>query len=148
MPPVRLLLTHVIPDKPVWREAGVSEGLKATWRLERVFVDLLGPFHVTSKSGRRYSMNVIDDYSSYVWSIPLCTKDKAATALHIWQRLVENWFSEKLTILITDSCELLSKTVTDWCAELGIEHQLTAPYTSAQNGCAELLHHTVGILRC
>ena len=88
-------------------------------------------------------MNVIDDYSSYIWSIPLCTKDKAATALRIWQRLVENRFSKKLTILITDNCELLSKTVTDWCAKLGIEHQLTAPYTSAQNGRAELLHHTL-----
>ena len=42
------------------------EGMKATKPLERVYVDLCGPMPVTSRSGFSYSMNVIDDYSSYV----------------------------------------------------------------------------------
>ena len=62
----------------------LREGLKATRRLERVFVDLCGPMSVTSKSGRLYAMNIIDDYSSYVWTIPLRSKDEAAQTLQVW----------------------------------------------------------------
>ena len=37
----------------------------------------------------------------------------------------------------------MSHLVTDWCGEHGIKHLLTAPYTSAHNGCAEHLHWTL-----
>lgn len=106
-------------------------------RLEQVFVDLCGPYLVTSKSGCRYSMNIIDDFSSYVWTIPLWGKDDGANALEVWHHLVENRSGEKLKILVTDNGELVSHSITHWCGEHGIEHQLTAPYTSAQNGRAE-----------
>ena len=121
----------------------VREGSKATRRLERVFVDLCSPMHVPSKTGRLYSMNVIDDYSSYVWSVRLKSKDEAALALRVWHNAVVNQCGEKLKILVTDNGELLTHTITSWCAELGIEHQLTAPYTSAHNGRVERLHRTL-----
>lgn len=121
----------------------VREGLKASRRLERVFVDLTGPMHVASKSGRLYSMNIINDFSSYVWTISLRSKDEAAHALKVWHRLVENLSGAKLKYLVTDNGELLSQSVTNWCNDLGIEHLLTAPYTSAQNGHAECLHRTL-----
>jgi hypothetical protein len=38
----------------------------------------------------------------------------------------EHQCGDRLKILVTDDGELLSKAVTDWCAESGIEHQLTA----------------------
>jgi hypothetical protein len=43
----------------------MREGSRATKRLERVFVDLCGPMSVASKTGQLYTMNIIDDYSSY-----------------------------------------------------------------------------------
>jgi hypothetical protein len=49
----------------------VREGEKASQPLERVFVDLCGPIRPVSSSGRMYSMNLIDDFSSYVWTFPL-----------------------------------------------------------------------------
>jgi len=63
----------------------VREGPKATDRLERIHVDLSGPMTVTSRSGRKYSMNIMDDYSSYVWSVPLRLKSEAVPH---W---MENW---------------------------------------------------------
>jgi hypothetical protein len=77
--------------------------------------------HVTSKSGRLY---IIDDFSSYVtvWSISLRSKDDAAVAIKVWQRLTENLSGARLKYLVTDNCELLSKSVSDWCDELDIEH--------------------------
>ena len=121
----------------------VREGLKAERRLERVYVDLCGPMHVPSKTGRLYSMNIIDDFSGYVWSIRLRRKDEAALALRVWHHAVENQSGERLKKLITDNGELLSQTTQNWCAEHGIEHQLTAPHTSAQNGRVERLHRTL-----
>ena len=121
----------------------VRENLKATRPLERVYVDLCGPMPVSSRSNRLYSMNVIDDFSSYVWSLPLRSKDEAAPVLQSWHRAVENQCGERLKILVTDNGELSSHAITSWCSLHGIDHQFTAPYTSAQNGRAERLHHTL-----
>ena len=121
----------------------MREGSKATRWLERVFVDLCGPMSSTSKSGHSYAMNIIDDYSSYVWTIPLKNKSDAAEALRTWHYVVENQSGERLKILVTDNGELLSHTVSIWCGNNGIEHHFTAPYTSAHNGRAERLHRTL-----
>jgi transposase InsO family protein len=119
------------------------EGIRATSLLGRVYVDLCGPMPVTSRSGRRYSMNLIDDHSGYVWSLPLKLKSEASSVLRGWHRAVENQSGHKLKILVTDNGELASKSMADWCTEHGIDHQFTAPYTSAQNGRVERLHRTI-----
>jgi hypothetical protein len=107
----------------------MREGIRATLPLERVYVDLLGPMPCASRTGHVYSMNVIDDHSGYVWSLPLKLKSEAANVLHGWHRAVENRSGQRLKILVTDNGELVSKLMTDWCTEHGIEHHLTAPYT-------------------
>ena len=121
----------------------MREGRRATKRLERVFVDLCGPMPCVLRYGHLYSMNIIDDFSSYVWSLPLKSKSEAINVLRAWHRAVENQTGEKLEIVVSDNGELVSKTTTAWCKLHGIEHQVTAPYTSAQNGRAERLHRTV-----
>src|SRR6266571_5157681 len=119
------------------------EGNKAEKRLERVFVDLCGPMAVTSRSGNVYSMNLIDDFSSYVWSVPLRSKSEACEPIQTWHKAVATQTGDKLRILVTDNGELVSSNVRDWCNAEGIDHQLTAPYTSAHNGRAERLHRTL-----
>jgi len=121
----------------------VREGEKASRPLERVFVDLCGPIRPTSSSGGLYSMDVIDDFSSYVWSLPLRSKGDAASILQMWHRAVTNQSDNRLQILVTDNGELVSNAMSDWCAKYGIDHRRTAPYTSAQNGRAERLHRTL-----
>ena len=98
---------------------------------------------VVSKTRHHFSMNIIDDFSGYVWSLPLKAKSDAASTLITWHRAVENQTGQKLKILITDNGELISRSVHDWCSMHGIDHQLTAPYTSAQNGHVEHLHRTL-----
>jgi len=121
----------------------IREGQRATKRLERVFVDLCRPMPCVSKYGHLYSMNVIDNFSSYVWSLPLKSKSDAVNVLRAWHHAVERQTREKLKIIVTDNGELVSNTTTAWCQLHGIDHQLTAPYTSAQNGRAECLHRTI-----
>jgi len=118
----------------------MREGHRATTRLERVFIDLCGLMPCVSKYGHLYSINVIDDFSSYVWSLPLKSKSKAVNVLCAWHRAVENQTGEKLKIIVTDNGKLVSRTTAAWCTLHGIKHQRTAPYTSTQNGRAERLH--------
>jgi hypothetical protein len=121
----------------------VHEGVRATVRLGRVYIDLTGPMSVKTKSGHSYLMNIIDDFSSFVWSIPLASKSDATLAFQTWHRAVENQSDARLKIITTDNGELLSNATTAWCAAHGITHQLTAPHTSAHNGRVERLHCTI-----
>ena len=115
------------------RTEEACEGAKADRRLGKVYVDLCRPMAVTSRSGNLYSMNVIDNFSGYVWSIPLCSKADASPALQTWHKAVTVQSGETLCMLITDNSELVTKSTKDWCDREGIEHRVMAPYTSAQN---------------
>jgi GAG-pre-integrase domain len=63
----------------------IREGERATRKLERVYVDLTGPMSVTSRSGYLYSMNIIDDFSGYPWTVPLKSKADAFPQLCAWE---------------------------------------------------------------
>ena len=127
---------HCAPGKQLHSSVPkVREGLKANKRLGRVYADLCGPMAVTSHTGNVYAMNIIDDYSGYVWSVPLRSKADACSAFQTWHKSVTVQIRDTLRILLTDNGELVSKSMKDYCDTYGIDHQLTAPYTSAQNGC-------------
>ena len=121
----------------------LREGVRATRPLECVFLDLCGPTSVASRSGRFYSMNLIDDFTSYVWTLPLRTKSEAILVFRGWLAAVHNQSGHHLTYLITNNGELSSHSMTAFCSEQGITHHFTAPYTSAHNGRAERLHRTL-----
>ena len=119
------------------------EGFKAEKPLDRVYVDLCGPMSVPSRSGFLYCMNIIDDYSGFVWSIPLRFKHEAAAALKAWHLALTVQTPYCLKSFVTDNGELCSTNIHQWCKEKGVLHLFTAPYTSAQNGHAERLHRTL-----
>ena len=121
----------------------MRKGPRASGPFERVYVDLCGSMVVTSLLGCVYAMNIINNFSSYVWCIPLKKKDGAAAALQAWHRLVHTQSGPTLKILVTDNGELLFNKTTNWCVSLGIDHLLTTPYTSAHNGRAKCIHHTI-----
>jgi transposase InsO family protein len=121
----------------------IQEGVKADKRLGRVYADVCGPMAVTSRARNVYALNMIDDFSGYVWSVPLRSKADACVALQTWHKAVTVQSGDILRILVTDNGELVSNSMKEFCALHGIDHQLTAPYTSAQNGRAERLHRTL-----
>ena len=70
---------------PVPKVRRNGEGGRATRRLEKVWVDLTGPMDIKSRTGNLYIMNIVDDYSSFPWSILLKNKSKAFSYLQTWQ---------------------------------------------------------------
>jgi hypothetical protein len=121
----------------------VQEGVKSDRHLGRVYADVCGPMAINSCARNVYALNMIDDFSSYVWSVPLRSKADASTAFQTWHKAVTVQSRDTLHILITDNGELVSNSMTEFCNIHRIDHQLTAPYTSAQNGHAERLHRTL-----
>jgi len=59
----------------------VREGTHADHRLGIIHVDLMEHPDTVSVAGNKYIMDVIDDFSSYLWSITLTSKNDAFPAL-------------------------------------------------------------------
>ena len=121
----------------------VRTGLKADRRLGIVYVDLTGPEAVKLASGNLYSMNIIDDFSSYIWCIPLPSISAAAGALCKWELAREVETGSKIGIFRVDNGELKSNEMAKWFESCGTIQQFTAPHTSAHNGQAERVHCTL-----
>ena len=90
-----------------------------------------------SRSGRLYAMHIINDFSGYVWSLPLRSKGDAASVFQLWHKHVTTQTNLPLKNLVTNNGELVSKSMQEWCHSLEIDHTVTVPYTSAQNGCTK-----------
>ena len=121
----------------------IHVGLKASIQLEHIYIDLCGPMSVASHSSHLYSMNVIDDYSGFVWFLPLQSKDEASRILKHWITTIKHQTLHHLKCLVTDNGELASTHICDLYTDRGILHLFTAPYTSAHNSCTEQLHQTI-----
>jgi len=119
------------------------QGEKSIRRLQKIFVDLAGKQACVSATGNLYNMSIIDDYSSYIWAIPLKAKDDAFPALSAWKELTEAETGEKVGIIQVDHGELDSSKTQAWCNTNGITLCFTAPYSSAMNGHVERVHRTV-----
>ena len=114
----------------------MGEGHKATRRLEKVFVDLSGP-HVESRSGFKYTMDILDDFTGMPWAISLRSKEEAFPKLIAWQKARENETGLTIGTYIFDNGELKSNKMSEWLQSQGTSLCLTAPYSSVQNGRVE-----------
>ena len=92
-----------------------------------VWVDLSGPADVELHTGNKYIMNTVDDYLSFIWSIPLKTKDQAHWELVSWQLACENETGLKLWKYCTDNGELKNNELDKW---LQYPHALNELYNS------------------
>ena len=99
-----------------------EEGRRATKQLEIVCIDLFGLVNVTSRTGNQYMLDIVDDYTSFVFSIPLATKDQAYSNLRAWQLEVERETGDRVKMYSVDNgTELKSGQVEVWLKEMGTQ---------------------------
>jgi len=98
-----------------------------------------------SVSGNLYIMNIVDDYSSHLWTFCLKLKsdEDALSTLQIWACRAEAESGEHIGIIHIDNGKLKSDAMNTWCDANGYTLQSTVPYTSAHNGCIEHMHLTI-----
>lgn len=95
------------------------EGVKAEGALNTVYVDLIGPQHVPSVNGNLYVMNIIDNHSSYSWSIPLKTKDATLPTLVKWMKEVKLERDRRVCLMRVDNGELRSNVFDAYATHIG-----------------------------
>jgi transposase InsO family protein len=123
---------------------------RATRSLQLMHGDLCGPINSVTPSGNRHFLLLIDNYSRHMWVSLLQSKDQAAQEIQRIHATVKRKSRIRLGALRTDrGGEFTVGQFSDYCAELGVTHELTAPYSPQQNGVVERRNQTVkGAARC
>ncbi|KAI5334598.1 hypothetical protein L3X38_024731 [Prunus dulcis] len=97
-----------------------------------------------TKAGNRFFLTFIDDCTRMCWVYFLRHKSEALTVFKKFKATVELQSGFKLKKLRSDrGGEYTSLEFDSFCEDVGIERQLTTPYTPQQNGVAERKNRTI-----
>nr|GEU45658.1 hypothetical protein [Tanacetum cinerariifolium] len=113
-------------------------------RLQLLHMDLCGPMRVASINGKRYVLVIIDDYSRYIWTHFLRSKDETPKVLIDFLRLVQRGLQAQVRIVRTNKgTEFLNQTLHAYFAAEGNLHQTSVARTPEQNDVVERQNRTL-----
>nr|GEV03455.1 retrovirus-related Pol polyprotein from transposon TNT 1-94 [Tanacetum cinerariifolium] len=113
-------------------------------RLNLLHMDLCGPMRVASINGKKYILVIVDDYSRYIWTLFLPSKDETPKVLKEFLMMIQiNLQALVITVRTDKVIELLIKTLNAFFKEERIEHQTSTARTPEQNGIVERRNHTL-----
>ncbi|KAI1007831.1 hypothetical protein K3495_g392 [Podosphaera aphanis] len=104
--------------------------------LELISFDIAGPFPTTLR-GNRYFMQIIDNWSRRIRSIPLKTKDQAIQGFKKIKLREEHQTGKQLKAARSDNAPKLKNFMEQWQREDGVVADFIAIASSHQNGPAE-----------
>ena len=117
---------------------------RASKPLQLLHADLWGPAPVSSYSGARYFLSIIDDYSRKNWVYFLTQKGAAFDTFCTFQGMVEKETGLHIVSIRTDrGGEFTSNAFIKHCQTHGIQRQLTMAGTPQQNGVVERRNRTL-----
>jgi histone deacetylase 1/2 len=97
-----------------------------------------GPAHI-STGGFRYYVSFVDDFSRYTWIYLIKRKSHVEKSFYHFQTHVERLLQIKIRTAQTDGGGEYRR-LSRFFSLIGIQHRLTCPHTSKQNGIAERKH--------
>nr|GEY91437.1 hypothetical protein [Tanacetum cinerariifolium] len=113
-------------------------------RLQLLLMDLCGPMRVASINGKRYVLVIVDDYSRYIWTRFLRSKDETPKVLIDFLRLVQRGLQAQVGVVRTDKgTEFLNQTLHAYFGAERIQHQTSVARTPEQNGVVERRNRTL-----
>ncbi|KAM2071312.1 hypothetical protein ACFX1X_040277 [Malus domestica] len=121
------------------REAFPREATtRASIPLELVHSDICGPMQTTTKAGNRYFLTFINDCTRMCWVYFLRHKSEVLSVFKKFKATVELQSGYNLKQLRSDrGGEYTSMEFNKFVEDVGMERQLTTPYTPQQNDVAE-----------
>ena len=111
--------------------------------LELVHTDLCDFKSTQSRGGNKYFMTFIDDNTKYCYVYLLKSKDEALEKFSLFKLEVENQLNRKIKRLRSDKGGEYVSPIGEFCAQHGIVHETTPPYTPQANGVAERKNRTL-----
>ena len=112
--------------------------------LELLHMDLFGPNQVASLGGKYFCLVIVDDYSRYTWVFFLSQKNDTFDTFQTFTKKIQNESELKIKIIRSDhGREFENHDFTNFCNELGITHEFSAPQTPQQNGVTERKNRTL-----
>jgi len=126
------------------KESQTKSREKADEILQVVHSDLCGPMQTVGIIGERYFITFVDETSGRISLSLLRTKDEALTAFQAYRARAEKSSGKEIKALWSDGGgEYLNKQFRKYLEDAGIQHQISPPYSPAQNGRAERANRTI-----
>nr|GEU74116.1 hypothetical protein [Tanacetum cinerariifolium] len=111
-------------------------------QLNLLHMDLCGPMRVASINGKKYIMVIVTEYSRYIWTLFLRSKDETPEVLKDFLTMIQINLQALVFFVRTDrGTEFLKKTLHAFFKEEGIEHQTSTHRTPEQNGVVKRQNH-------
>ncbi|KAG8495219.1 hypothetical protein CXB51_012817 [Gossypium anomalum] len=112
-------------------------------------LDLWGPYRVSTHSGHRYFLTIVDDFTRLTWVYLLRLKSDVPVQLKQFFRMIQTQFSATVKIVRSDNgSEFFNTACTEFFHTMGIIHQSSYSHTPQQNGVAERKHrHLLEVAR-
>ena len=118
--------------------------IRSVRKLQCVHSDVCGPMPTQSIVGNKYFVTFIDDYSRYCKVYFMKYKSEVFNKFKEFESVTTNKCGCSIGTLRTDNGgEYLSKEFDSYLQSKGINHELSAPYSPAQNGVAERFNRTL-----
>nr|GEU79651.1 copia protein [Tanacetum cinerariifolium] len=105
---------------------------------ELVHLDVWGPCPITSKSGFKYFVTFVDDYSHVTWLYLMKNRSEVFTHFRSFVAEIKTQFHVTVYTLRSDNAkEYFLDTFQSYMLQHGILHESSCVYRTAQNGVAE-----------
>ncbi|XP_021768489.1 coiled-coil domain-containing protein 186-like [Chenopodium quinoa] len=104
--------------------------VSSTKPLELIHMDLCGPMRIQSRSGKKYVLVIVDDYSRFTWVIFMSSKDETFDEFVTFSRRIQKSTGHQLIHLRSDhGTEFENFKFDDLCREQGLSHNFSTPRT-------------------
>ncbi|RVX22336.1 Retrovirus-related Pol polyprotein from transposon TNT 1-94 [Vitis vinifera] len=111
--------------------------------LDLIHSDICDLKFVQTRGGNKYFITFVDDSTKYCYVYLLKSKDEAIEKFVLYKNEVENQLNKKIKVLRSDRCGEYESPFVDICAQHGIIHETTTPYSPQSNGVAERKNRTL-----
>ena len=111
--------------------------------LAKLHLDTIGPMK-TSFLKNKYSVTIVDDYTKYVWNLPVPNKQCIPSRLLTFFRRIQKRYHSQIHVLAHDNgTEFKNSTLTTFCDAHGITQEFSVPAEPSQNGLVERHNRTM-----
>ena len=117
--------------------------MKDTKPLDLIHSDICDLKLIQTRGGNKYFITLVDDSTKYYYVYLLKTKAEAIEKFVLYKNEVENQLNKKIKVLRSDRGGEHESPFVEFCAQHGIIHETTTPYSPQTNEVAERKNRTL-----